>query len=61
MTELEKGIHLEVSKRLKLDQTSKWYPNKPEYFLKNETHKSCVIQLNHLISVRRPVQVIIKK
>ena len=46
-----------MSKKLKLDQTNKWYMHNPEPVLKNETHKlrwDFDIQKDHLISARRP-------
>ena len=36
---MEKVIHWEFCKRLKLDHISKWFMQKLEYVLKNDTHK----------------------
>ena len=49
---------------LKFDHTNKWYMHNPASVLKNETHKllwDFEIQTDHLISVRRPDLIIIRK
>ena len=51
-----KMIHWELCKRLKFDRTNKWYMNKSESLLENETHKNLwdfEIKKDHLISARR--------
>ena len=51
-----KVIHLELSRRLKFDYTTKWYMHKPESVLENETHKilwDFKIQTDHTIQVKR--------
>ena len=61
---VEKVIHWELCKKLKLDQTTKWYMLKPESVLNNGTHtilKDFEIQTNHLIPARRPDLMIFKK
>ena len=47
---LEKMIHRELRKKLEFNHTVKWYINKPESILENETHKT-----DHLIAPRRPL------
>ena len=57
----EKVIHWE---EFKLDHTNKCYMHNPESILENETHKlpwNFEIQMNHLISARRPDLVIVNK
>ena len=52
-----KVIHWELCKKFKLDHTNKWYAHNPAFLLENETHKllcDFAIQLDHLISARRP-------
>ena len=61
---LEKVIHWELCKRLELDPTDKWYIQKPETVLENETHKIfCAFEIwtGHTISARRVDLVIINK
>ena len=61
---LGKKIHHELCKKLKFDHMSKWYMHYSESLLKNEIHKTLWdfdIQKDHLISVRRPDLVIVKK
>ena len=56
-------IHWELCKKLKFDHTNKWYMHKPVSVLENETHKprwDFEIQTDHLISTRRPDQIINK-
>ena len=55
-------IHRELSKKLKFDHANKRYMHNPESILENETHKilwDFDIQTDHLISTRRPYQVIV--
>ena len=57
-------IHWELYKRLKFDHTAKWYMHKPESILENETHKilwDLEIQRDHLVPIRRPELVLMKK
>ena len=56
-----KGIHWELSKKLKFDHANKWYMLNPESVLGNETHWDIDIQTDHLISARRPDLIIIDK
>ena len=59
-----KEIHWELWKKLKFNHTNKWYLHNLESVLENETHKllwDFELQTNHLISVRRPDLVIVKK
>ena len=49
---------------MNFDHTNKWYIHNPESVLESETHKllnDFEIQTDHLISVRRPCQNIVKK
>ena len=49
---------------MKFDHTNKWYINKPESNMENETHKirwDFQIQTDHLILARRPDLVIVTK
>ena len=51
-----KGIHWEMSKKLKFDHANKWYMHNPALVLENDTHKllwDFDIQTDHLISPRR--------
>ena len=57
-----KVIHLEFCKKLKFDYTYKWYMHNLASILENETHKllwSFYLQIDHLISARRPDLIII--
>ena len=57
-----KVIHWELCKKLKFDNTKKWYDHNPESILENETHKLLKyfeIKTNHQNSARRPDLVII--
>ena len=57
-------IQWELWKKLKFDHTNKWYMHNPESVLEHETHKllwDFDTQTYHLISARRPDQVIINK
>ena len=59
-----KMIHWELCKKIKFDLTNKWFIPNPESFLENETQKilwDFEIQTDHLLSVRRPGLVIVKK
>ncbi len=54
----------EMCKKLKFDHANKWYMHNPESVLENETHKllwDFEIQMDHLISARRPNLIIINK
>ena len=54
----------ELCKKFKFDHMNKWYMHNPVSVLKNETHKlqwDFNIQIDHLISARRPDLVIIEK
>ena len=59
-----KVIHCEICKKFKFDHTNKWYmPNRPA-ILENDTNKlqwDFDIQMDHLISARRPNLIINKK
>ena len=55
-------IQWELWKKFKFDHTNKWYMDNPESILENEMHKvvwDFEIQTDHIISVRRPDQVIV--
>ena len=57
-------IHWELGKKFKLDHTSKWYIHKPESVLENKIHIilwDLGMEMNHLISARRPDLVIVNK
>ena len=57
-----KGVHWEMSKKFKYDQTNKWYMHKPAPFLENDTHKlqwDFDIHTDHLISARSTDLIII--
>ena len=59
-----KVIHRELRKKLKFDHSIKWYMNKPESVLENETEKILVdfeIQTDHQIPARQLDLVIVKK
>ena len=59
-----KVIHRELCKKFKSDHTNKWYKHDSESIPENETLKilwDFEIQTDHLISVRRPDFVIVKK
>ena len=53
-----------MCKKIKFDHTNKWYMHNPTPVLENNTHKLLLhfdIHTDHLISVRRPDLIIIKK
>ena len=57
-------IQWELCKKLKFDNTNKWYMHNPESLLENETHKllwDFEIQTDHLISARWPHLIMIYK
>ena len=59
-----KVIHWEMCKELKFDHTNKCYMHNPAPVLENDTHKllwDFNIQMDHLISARRPDLIIINK
>ena len=59
-----KVIHLELCKKLKFDHTNEWYMQNTAPVFENETHKllwNSEIQMEHLISARRPDLIIINK
>ena len=59
-----KEIHWESCKKFKFDNTNKWYMHNPASILENDTHKllwDFNIQMDHLISARKPDLIIIKK
>ena len=59
-----KVIHWELCKKLKFDHTNKWYIHNSESVLENETRKprwDFEIQMDYLISARRPNLIIINK
>ena len=59
-----KVIHWELCKKFQFDLTNKWYMHNPAAALENKTHKllkNFDIQTDHLMSVRRPDLIIIKK
>ena len=61
---MEKAIHWELCRKLKFDHTTKWYLQKPESTLENETLKilwDFEIQTDHLLLARRPNLMIINK
>ena len=53
-----KVIHRELCNEFKFDHTNKWYMHNPTYVLEKWDFE---IQMNHLISARRPDLIIIKK
>ena len=60
----EAMIHSELCKGLKFDHANKWYIQNPESIQENEIDKllwDFVIQMDHLISARRPDLIIINK
>ena len=59
-----KMINWELCKELKFDHTTKWYMQKPESVLKNQTHQipwDFGIQTDYLIPARRPDIAIVNK
>ena len=59
---VSKEIHCKLCKKLKFNQTNKWYMHNPESVLENETHKfpwDFEIRTDHQISARRPDIIII--
>ena len=59
-----KVIHWEMYKKQKFDHMNKWYMHNPEFGLENEKHKllrDFDIETDHLISARRPDEVIVNK
>ena len=57
-----KVIHWELCKKFKFDHTNKRYMLNQESVQENETHKilcNFVIQMDHLISARRPDLVVV--
>ena len=59
-----KVINWEMCKKFKYDHMNKWYMHDPASVLKNDTHKilwDFDIQMDHLISARRPDLIIINK
>ena len=63
-TRLGKLIYWELCKKFKFDHMNKWYLHQPKSVLENETHKilwDFEVQIDHIISARRPNQVIVNK
>ena len=59
-----KVILWEICKKFKIDHANKWYMHNPAPILENDIHKllwDLDIQMDHLISARRPDLKIIKK
>ena len=59
-----KVIHWKLCKKLKFDDTNKWYMHNPESIRENETHKLLwhfEVQTDQQISARRPDLIIINK
>ena len=59
-----KVIHWELCKKFTFDHTNKWYMHNPAPLLENDIHKllwDFKIQTDHLISARRPDQIIMNK
>ena len=57
-----KVINWELCKKFKFDHSNKWYMHNPTSILDNDTHKllwDFDIQMDHLISARRPDLIII--
>ena len=57
-------IYWELCKKLKFDNTTKWYMHKLEFIQENEMHKffwNFEIQTDHKIPARRPDLMIINK
>ena len=60
----DKVIHRELCKKVKFDNTNKWYKDNTESALKNDTHKLLwyfEIEMDHLIEAWRPDLIIIRK
>ena len=58
-----KGIHWELCKKFNFDHTNKWHMHNPKSVKENEMHKilwDLEIQTDHLISARRPDQIVNK-
>ena len=63
-TRMEKVIYWKLCKKFKFDHTTKWYMHKLESILENEMNKilgDLKTQSDHLILVRKPDLVLIKK
>ena len=61
---MRKVIHWELCKKLKFDHTNKWYIQKSEYVLENETHKTFLyfeIQIDHQHHAGRSDLMIVNK
>ena len=59
-----KVIHREMCKKFKFDHMNKWYMHNQPSVLENDTHKllwDFDLQIDHLISARRPDLIIINK
>ena len=58
-----KVIHWELYKKLKFDQTNKWYRHKAEFFPENETHNiNCVFEIQrNFLNLARRLHLIKKK
>ena len=59
-----KVIHWEMCKKFEFDHAKKWYLHNPAPVLENDTHTflwDFDIQMDHLISARRPDLIIINK
>ena len=59
-----KVIHWKLCKKFEFYQTNKWYTHNPASVLENDTHKllwGFDIQVDHLISARRPELIVINK
>ena len=57
-------IHWEMCKKFEFDHANKWYMHNPAPVLETDTHKllwDFDIQMDHLISARRPDLIIINK
>ena len=61
---MKKVVHWELCKKFKFDHTKKKYMRNAESVLENEMHKllrDFEIQMDHIISARRPELVIVNK
>ena len=61
---VSKVIHWEMCKKFKFHHTNKWYMHNPAAVLENDIHKllwDIDIQMDHLISARRPDLIVINK
>ena len=58
---MDRVIHWELFKKFKFDHTNKWYMHNPTSVLENDKIWDFQIQMDYLISARRPDIIIIDK